>query len=343
MIFKPGNTDFCEGISHSIAFLPHSVLALRPALDQQSAAGPLPSRGGSVEPSLAPAASAADADAASDAASRQMEGGSSVGAGDWRRAGSLRSTVGEPPSRRREEAAALLNLQRRVGTEGMTRPNPQAAQQAQAMANYRAKRPQILLKILSNRPEVLPEEEEEVNTDWLDSEFIADCLCWHNVYRQRHAVQVLTLCPQLCEKAQSWANHLAHSNSFFYRSDKEVGQNLFCRLTNTLQTDVTGQEVASYWYGAVRQYNYFKEPDVLHANVNAGHFTQMVWASTSKFGVGKAASRAGKILVVANYWPPGNISGQFQENVLLPIPETETDSMSESETSTSRSTTEFPS
>lgn len=31
-----------------------------------------------------------------------------------------------------------------------------------------------------------------------------------------------------------------------------------------------GQEVASYWYSAVRQYNYFKEPDVLHANVNAG-------------------------------------------------------------------------
>jgi hypothetical protein len=32
----------------------------------------------------------------------------------------------------------------------------------------------------------------------------------------------------------------------------------------------TGQEVASYWYSAVRQYNYAKEPDVLHANVNAG-------------------------------------------------------------------------
>jgi len=28
--------------------------------------------------------------------------------------------------------------------------------------------------------------------------------------------------------------------------------------------------VSSYWYSAVRQYNYAKEPDVLHANVNAG-------------------------------------------------------------------------
>ncbi|XP_024215444.1 Golgi-associated plant pathogenesis-related protein 1 [Halyomorpha halys] len=180
-------------------------------------------------------------------------------------------------------------------------------------------------------------EEEEMTTDWLDSEFIAECLCWHNVYRQRHGVPVLSLCSQLCERAQSWANHLAHTNSFFYKSDKDVGQNLFCRLTNTLQTDVTGQEVASYWYGAVRQYNYFKEPDVLHANVNAGHFTQMVWASTQRFGVGKACSRSGKILVVAYYWPPGNISGQFQENVLPPIPEYETDSVSGSDSSTSRS------
>lgn len=31
-----------------------------------------------------------------------------------------------------------------------------------------------------------------------------------------------------------------------------------------------GQEVSSYWYSAVRQYDYGKEPDVLHANVNAG-------------------------------------------------------------------------
>lgn len=38
------------------------------------------------------------------------------------------------------------------------------------------------------------------------------------------------------------------------------------------QSEVTGQEMASCWYGAVRQYNYLKEPDVLHANVNAGTY-----------------------------------------------------------------------
>ncbi|KOC65880.1 Golgi-associated plant pathogenesis-related protein 1, partial [Habropoda laboriosa] len=52
-----------------------------------------------------------------------------------------------------------------------------------------------------------------------------------------------------------------------------------------------------------------------------GHFTQLIWASSRYFGVGKARSRSGKIIVVANYRPVGNISGQFQNNVLPPLPE----------------------
>lgn len=64
-----------------------------------------------------------------------------------------------------------------------------------------------------------------------------------------------------------------------------------------------------------------------------------MWASTRTFGVGKARSRSGKILVVANYRPPGNISGLFKDNVLPPVPEYEMDmsSMSGSDSSTSRS------
>lgn len=75
---------------------------------------------------------------------------------------------------------------------------------------------------------------------------------------------------QLCEYAQTWANHLAHTNTFYYRNDRNVGHNLYCRPGGAVPGDVTGQEVASYWYSAVRQYDFLKEPDVLHANVNAG-------------------------------------------------------------------------
>lgn len=95
----------------------------------------------------------------------------------------------------------------------------------------------------------------------------------------------------MCEHAQQWANHLGSTNEFYYRSDKNLGQNLFCCPVSALVTDLTGeqiicffflefpitesiaisgQEVAAYWYSTVRRYNYFKEPHLLHTNVNAG-------------------------------------------------------------------------
>lgn len=52
-----------------------------------------------------------------------------------------------------------------------------------------------------------------------------------------------------------------------------------------------------------------------------GHFTQLVWVKSRHFGVGKARSRSGKVIVVANYSPTGNMSGAFQDNVLPPMPD----------------------
>lgn len=49
-----------------------------------------------------------------------------------------------------------------------------------------------------------------------------------------------------------------------------------------------------------------------------GHFTQVVWKGSREIGVGKARSKDGKILVVANYRPAGNVIGRFSENVPAP-------------------------
>lgn len=45
----------------------------------------------------------------------------------------------------------------------------------------------------------------------------------------------------------------------------------------------------------------------------------MVWVSSRYFGVGKARSRSGKLVVVAHYSSPGNINGAYMENVLPPV------------------------
>lgn len=54
-----------------------------------------------------------------------------------------------------------------------------------------------LLQILRNRPMSISHDSSDLETDWRDSEFITECLCWHNVYRQRHNVPPLTMSPQV--------------------------------------------------------------------------------------------------------------------------------------------------
>ena len=55
-----------------------------------------------------------------------------------------------------------------------------------------------------------------------------------------------------------------------------------------------------------------------HIHVS-GHFTQMVWKSSQKVGIGTATTKDGKMIIVANYKPPGNIIGEFKDNVFEPL------------------------
>ncbi len=41
----------------------------------------------------------------------------------------------------------------------------------------------------------------------------------------------------------------------------------------------------------------------------------MVWKNTKEFGIGKAITKENKVIVVAQYQPPGNFMGQFDKNV----------------------------
>ncbi|XP_074113423.1 uncharacterized protein LOC141536652 isoform X3 [Cotesia typhae] len=214
-----------------------------------------------------------------------------------------------PPSRKREEARILENLQKLIERSKLFKANQTSGSEATTViqstqinnGQYKKleNRPQLLTKILLSRPINVYHDVSDFETNWWDSEFITECLCWHNVYRQRHNSRPLTMAPQpaggrekpssgsqrykvqskaesslelgfaiLCEYAQTWANHLAHTNTFYYRNDREVGQNLYCRPGGPVSGDVGGQDVSSYWYSAVKHYNFFKEPDILHTNVN---------------------------------------------------------------------------
>lgn len=74
---------------------------------------------------------------------------------------------------------------------------------------------------------------------------------------------------------------------------------------------LTGRKVTDMWYEEHDQYRY-GNPGF---SKQTGHFTQIVWQSSKEMGVGTAVSSSGAQFVVARYQPPGNVRGQFLENV----------------------------
>ena len=98
--------------------------------------------------------------------------------------------------------------------------------------------------------------------------------------------------------------------------------------------DVTGRYVATYWYRSHSTFPYQADPDVLQSYASAVsfisktvvsthlnqhfQFTQLVWATTTHVGCGKARSSNGKVIVVAYYYPRGNVPDKYHLNVVQP-------------------------
>ena len=144
--------------------------------------------------------------------------------------------------------------------------------------------------------------------------FCSEALQAHNNYRKKHHVEPLKLNQELCKIAQNYANHLAnvgrlqHSDNTYH--NKSIGENLYCCSGK----EATGSSVTNSWYSEIKNYNY-NNGDY---SDGVGHFTQVVWKDTKEVGFGKSKGQNGKIYVVANYYPAGNVMGYFKDNVLRP-------------------------
>ncbi|UJR16771.1 hypothetical protein I4U23_003671 [Adineta vaga] len=73
-----------------------------------------------------------------------------------------------------------------------------------------------------------------------------------------------------------------------------------------------GTRATQSWYDEIKYYN-FNRPGFSSAT---GHFTQVVWKSSTKLGMGVAFGNGGqRVVVVAQYGPAGNMMGAFPQNV----------------------------
>jgi len=134
-------------------------------------------------------------------------------------------------------------------------------------------------------------------------------LDFHNKIRSDVGSPPLKWSTELAAYAQRWADHLAVNCQMDHRPQsgpwaQKHGENIF--LGGGF--DFTALDASESWYSEIRDYTY-RPLSGRHLN-KTGHYTQMVWKSTSHMGIGMAICKKGAVLIVANYSPPGNYIGE---------------------------------
>ncbi|EDW59792.2 Golgi-associated plant pathogenesis-related protein 1 isoform X1 [Drosophila virilis] len=137
------------------------------------------------------------------------------------------------------------------------------------------------------------------------SDFENDFLHEHNKYRAEHGCPSLLLDTTLSEECKKYAELLVEKDSLDH-SNGDYGENL-CYTTKNPLTCV------KMWYDEIKDYKY-ESPGF---SLITGHFTQLIWKSSTTMGVGQSSGKR-KNFVVARYKPAGNVAGQFKENVPRP-------------------------
>ena len=150
------------------------------------------------------------------------------------------------------------------------------------------------------------------NTDLNLNAFRKEALSVHNDYRSNHNAPPLKLNSKLNDIAQNYAEQLAKKDTMVHSKNKMDGQDLGENLFMCGGYMITGKDMTKSWYDEIYDYN-FKKPDF---KSGTGHFTQVVWVGSKEVGFGAAQSESGNYYGVANYFPPGNYIGEFEENVL---------------------------
>jgi hypothetical protein len=123
----------------------------------------------------------------------------------------------------------------------------------------------------------------------------------------------MTWNPTIALASQQWANYLNTSNLFQHSGTALYGENLAYLQGYGTDPVVLAKKSIDLWYAEVSKYD-FAKPGF---SDTTGHFTCLVWVSSTQFGMGVAInSQTNAVDIVMNTSPPGNVIGQFQQNVL---------------------------
>jgi|GEM_PF-1037570 len=130
---------------------------------------------------------------------------------------------------------------------------------------------------------------------------IQELLKEHNRYRAQVGVPNLTWSATVAASAQEWANNLGANNKFEH-GKSQYGENLYMGSGNrggSAAVQSWGTEKANYHGEAIGEGDFS----------SYGHYTQMVWRTTTEVGCGSATTVDGGTVWVCRYNPAGNLSG----------------------------------
>ena len=145
----------------------------------------------------------------------------------------------------------------------------------------------------------------------------------HNDARSEVGVTHLVWSEKLKKDAQKYADYLASKDLFEHSNDLKKlnqGENLYLSYYFVIQEndekyyfDETNylEDASIDWLSEKKDFKYAKIGDSRNNFSLIGHYTQMVWSSTTQVGIAYSKSKSGKVYVVARYHPAGNYWGQY--------------------------------
>lgn len=146
----------------------------------------------------------------------------------------------------------------------------------------------------------------------------AEMIRAHNHWRQKVNVPELTWSNYLAATAQQYAERLSQTGCKMAHSSNRFGENIYWAspLTLTYSTGkvvteaqtISPSHVTKLWGSEAKDYRH--QTNTCRKGAKCGHYTQVVWKSTSEVGCGKAMCADKAQIWVCNYNPPGNIVGQ---------------------------------
>lgn len=165
---------------------------------------------------------------------------------------------------------------------------------------------QVQVVTVTAPPSIPSTAPQFTNTDLFTSAILNST----NVFRSQHDASAVTWNSTLSAFASSYLASMGSQSSEtgsecdFAHSGGPYGENLALGCN-----EVTG--CVDLWGDEREQFN-FNDPGFSEAT---GHFTQLVWKDTTTVGCGSRLCGTRGWYLVCEYWPRGNVIGQFEDQV----------------------------